>query len=368
MKRPKLCDVSLCVICLLPVSAEIAPAQSLDRILTFHSEITVARDRTLTVSEKFEIVNDAGLFDDGFHRRLWIKAAGPQRARAGRFQALSASVDGSHGVVQTSEDNNVFDIRVSPQSGHLSRGTHSIELHYTAKHQFLIYDDFEDLNQDISGEWPIPIGKADLNLIFAEGLPNDASISAATGTESNFQFDCDRTTLPAGVRFETTHPIAPGNQLFISARFSRRGYFVSNSKEDGFRAVLENHPLLFPWLAFLCGLIVFTTAGFVVSRPALRALGAYQGVPTDHQIAVTVAVAATVLSTVSIFVFREPYTAMPGFLLGAITSIGISGSPHGGEPSSLVIAGAVSNLFFYYLVARGLQRIWPKRNLATGER
>jgi hypothetical protein len=155
MKRPKLCDVSLGVICLLLSDAEIARAQSADRILTFHSEITVAKDRTLTVSEKFDIVNDTGLFDDGFHRRLWIKAAGPQRAKAGGFQSMSAKVDGSDGIVRTSQDNNIFDIHVSPQSSRWSRGTHSIELHNTAKHQFLIYDDFEDLNQDISGEWPV---------------------------------------------------------------------------------------------------------------------------------------------------------------------------------------------------------------------
>src|SRR5205807_6122144 len=118
---------------------------------------------------------------------------------------------------------------------------------------------------------------------------------------------------------------------------------------------------------FLSGLIVFTTAGFAVARPALKVLGTYQGVPTDQRIAMTVAVVATVLSTVSLFVFREPYTAMPGFLLGAITSIGISGNPHGGEPFSLVLVGGTSNLLFYYLIARGLRWIWRSKNLATSE-
>jgi hypothetical protein len=365
MKRLRVCDFSLGVACLFLIPAEVASAQSADRILAFHSKITVARDRTLTVNERFEIVNDTGSFDNGFHRRLWVKAAGPQRAKEGGFQSINAKVDGLDGIFQTSQNNNVFDIQVSPQSNRWSHGTHSIELHYTAKHQFLVYDDFEDLNQDISGEWGVPIDKADIELIFPESLPNDASISAATGTDTDFQFDCVRIPLSSGVRFETTHPIAPGNELFISARFSHPGYFVSNSKEDGFRAVRENHPLLFPWLAFLSGLVVFTTAGFVAAQPVLKALSTYQGVPTDHRIAVTVAVVATALSITSLFVFREPYTAMPGFLLGAITSIGISGNPHGGEPFSLVLVGGTSNLFFYYLIARGLRWIWRSKNLAT---
>ena len=53
MKRCKPCGASLGVVCLLLISAEITRAQSADRILTFQSEITVARDRTLTVSETF---------------------------------------------------------------------------------------------------------------------------------------------------------------------------------------------------------------------------------------------------------------------------------------------------------------------------
>jgi hypothetical protein len=57
---------------------------------------------------------------------------------------------------------------------------------------------------------------------------------------------------------------------------------------------------------------------------------------------------------------------MPGFLLGALTSMGISGSPHGGEPFSLVIVGTVSNLFFYYLVARALRWIGYERILRPG--
>lgn len=133
------------------------------------------------------------------------------------------------------------------------------------------------------------------------------------------------------------------------------------------RLWIKNHPRLFPWLVFLSGLIVFTTTGFAVARPVLQVFGRYQDAPTNHQIAVTVVVAATVLSTVSLFVFREPYTAMPGFILGAIIAIGISGGPHGGDPFSWVIVGAASNLVFYYLVARGLRRIWPWKNRATGE-
>jgi hypothetical protein len=233
------------------------------------------------VEELFDIVNDSGVFDGGFHRRLWIKPVNPQRVKAGSFESVGAKIDGHDAVVGTSRDGDVFDIGIATEIGFLPRGEHVVELSYTARHQFAIFDNFEDLNQNISGEWPVSIEKATVELNFPEGYPTKASISAATGTDSNFQFDCARAKLSSGVKFETTHSISHGNHLFISARFPRPGYFVSNSKEDGYRAVLENHPLLVPGLASLCGLIVFATAGFIVWRRVPKSFGTSSAVPAD---------------------------------------------------------------------------------------
>ncbi len=259
----------------------IATAQTTDRILTFESQIIVDRDRTMHVAERFQIVNDTGVFDNGFHRRLWIKPVNPQRVKVGSFQSVGAKVDGHDADLRTSEDRNVFDIGIATETGTLSRGNHVIEFSYTAKHQFTIYKNYEELNQNISGEWPVSIERATVQLNFPEGLPKEAGVSADTGTNSNFQFDCVRTNLPSGARFETTHSLVPGNRLFVSATFPHPGYFVSNFKEDGFQAVLENYPLLIPGLVSLCGLFVFATAGFIVWRRATGSLDTTSDVPVD---------------------------------------------------------------------------------------
>jgi predicted membrane protein DUF2207 len=200
--------------------------------------------------------------------------------KAGSFQSVSAKVDGHDAVLRTNESGNIFDIGIAAETGTLSRGNHVIELSYTAKHQFAVYDNFEDLNQNISGEWTVSIEKATVELNFPGELPKDAGVSADTGTDSHFQFDCVRTNSPSGVRFETTHSLSPGNRLFISARFPHTGYFVSDFKEDGYRAVLQNYPLLLPGLVCLFGSIVFAVAGFIVWRRAPGSLDATSAVPT----------------------------------------------------------------------------------------
>ena len=73
------------------------------------------------------------------------------------------------------------------------------------------------------------------------------------------------------------------------------------------------------------------------------------------------ATVATLLSGASAMVFNQPYTALPGFMLGAIVSMIISGNPHGGEPFFLIAVALTSNFAFYYLIARGLRGAWRRR-------
>jgi predicted membrane protein DUF2207 len=167
----------------------IARAQTPDRIRTFDSRIIVDRDRTLHVEERFDLVNGSGIFDSGFHRQLRIKPVSPQRVKLGSFRSVSAKVDGYDALLRTNESGNVFDIGIATQTGTLPRGNHIIELSYTAKHQFAIYHNFEDLNQNMSGEWPVSIEKATVELDFPGELPKEAGISADTGTNSDFKFD-----------------------------------------------------------------------------------------------------------------------------------------------------------------------------------
>lgn len=298
----------------------ITSAQTPDRILVFDSRVNVDRDRTLHVEEKIEIVNDTGLFDRGIHRRLGIKpVVKPQRRKPGAFQAIRAKIDGHDALLQTSVDGDVFDIGIGTEAGTLPRGYHLIELAYTAKHQFAIYGNFEDLNQDISGEWPVSIEKATVVLNLPEGLPKEAGVVADTGTSSNFQFDCLGTNLPSGIRFETTRALSPGNRLFISARFPHAGYFVSDFKEDGFRAVLENHPLLIPALASFCGLIVFAAAVIIVWRRAPKRRGPTSVVPADN--------ASPNFRREVLRVYRFPIVM---FALAIIPGLNFTYSGHGG--------------------------------------
>lgn len=124
-------------------------ASTQDRILTFDSRIVVDRDRTTHFQERFAVVNESGIFDGGVHRRLRIKPAAPERLKTGSFQSFGVKVDGKDATLRMSQDGDgqdgdVEDLGISALGGALSRGEHVIELTYTAKHQFEVYDTYDD--------------------------------------------------------------------------------------------------------------------------------------------------------------------------------------------------------------------------------
>ena len=231
---PKLIAVFCCAGLL--ASAENIPITS--RILAFDSKVVVRKNRDLEVRERIEIANDDGSFDTGLHRYLSVKRANQQRPKPGSIESIRAKVDGRDAQV-TTEQADSFHIGIPAESASWSRGNHIIELSYTAKNQFSVYDSFEDLNENITGAWSVPIEKAVVELNFPAGVPPRLSISADSGSDASIHFDCVRTELPLGIRFETTYPIPPNDRLFISARFMQKGYFASDAADGGLHVTFE---------------------------------------------------------------------------------------------------------------------------------
>jgi Predicted membrane protein (DUF2207)/Ankyrin repeats (many copies) len=241
-----------------------ASDDSRSRILSFQSNISVAKNTDLAVRERMKISNRDGFFDSGFHRYLSLKRVTAQRKKPGWFESIHAKVDGQDASV-TIEQSDIFHIGILAEGGKWGRGEHTIELNYVAKNQFTDYGDYQDLNQDITGGWAVPIQSATVEMNFPAGVPHQLSISADTGNDGSFQFNCTKTELASGIKFETTHPLAPSERLFISARFMQAGYFVPDVSDRGWRAVFAKHPSLSPIFWAFGTLLVLTTIAYALS-------------------------------------------------------------------------------------------------------
>jgi len=244
-------------------AASHATAEPSSRILRLESKIVISKNRDLMVAERIELSNNDGFFDSGLHRYLSVKRVTAQRREAGSFESIHAKVDGRDAQV-TSEQSDIFHIGIPAEGGSWTRRNHIVELSYTAKNQLTDYGDYQDLNEDITGEWQVPIENAKVELDFPDGVPHQLSISADTGTDGDFKFDCQRTELPSGVKFETVHPLAPSQRLFISARFMDATYFAPEVT-GGIRGLIARHPALSTVMWVAGSLLVLTVIAYFLA-------------------------------------------------------------------------------------------------------
>jgi hypothetical protein len=244
----------IAVLCCAGLLASAENIRITSRILAFDSQVVVRKNRDLEVRERIEIANDDGFFDTRLHRYLSVKRANQQRPNPGSIESIRAKADGRDAQV-TTEQADSFHIGIPAESPSWSRGNHIVELDYTARNRFSVYDSFEDLNENITGAWSVPIEKAVVELNFPSGVPPRLSISADSGSDSSIQFDCVRTELPLGIRFETTHPIPPkpfgarlssGNSSICTSPHIRTDdHDVARRRTDGgFRLIARIRPFL----------------------------------------------------------------------------------------------------------------------------
>ena len=272
--------------CGLFLYAMAAESQHIGEVLRFDSKLAINNERTIAVTERIEVSN-GGLFDQGFHRRLPIKPINPNRPKEGSFEAIQGKVDGQDAKITVVRQDDWLEIQISTEPLPMGRGNHTIDLSYTATNQFTVYRNFEDLNIS-TGVWTVPVLKGTVELHFPSGMPPRATISADTGSDSSFQFDCVRTELPSGTRFETSRPLSAGERLFISARFAGGNYFASaNERRTGIVAVVVNHPLL---SLLTAGLIVLSAVSYFA---AAKSEPTYAAAPRWIHIAIVVALPGT---------------------------------------------------------------------------
>jgi hypothetical protein len=139
--------------------------------------------------------------------------------------------------------------------------------------------------------------------------------------------------------------------MFISSRFMGKGYFRSNAAEDGYRAVLQDHPYVIPTFVALAGLIASVTIGAFVwhrapssSQSAAAALANFGG-PFWREIGATYGFAIVM------------------FALAIIPLLNFSYSGHGG-PSWLLVPlcfpWAIVRILFTIGVGTDESRAWHK--------
>lgn len=204
-----------------------------ERITSYNSDITVARNGTLTVTETIAVYANGEQIRHGIYRDFPTRYTDRHGVRVHvRFDVIAVMRDGHNEPYSTESISNGVRVRIGDKNVLVDPGPHTYTLTYMTARQIGFFDHYDELYWNVTGNgWIFPIDKASA----AVHLPPDARITqkafytgAQGSTAQNAQTSQEA---PNTIRFETTEPLGPYEGLTIGVGFEK-GAVVPPSAAD----------------------------------------------------------------------------------------------------------------------------------------
>ncbi len=201
-------------------------AEAREEIIDWHSEIEVAADATMTVTETLRVRVEGrqirrGIFRDfptDYRDRLG------NRYRVG-FDVLTVRRNGEDEDYATEGLGNGVRVRIGHPDRLLRSGIHTYELTYRSNRQLGFFDQHDELYWNVTGnDWAFPIVKARASVRLPGPPAASIAVEAYTGVAGATGADYTAAVDADGVaRFQATRELAPGEGLTVVATWPK-GY------------------------------------------------------------------------------------------------------------------------------------------------
>ncbi len=223
-------------------------ASSEEKIISFHSAITVHRDASLTVKETIRVKTEGEKIKHGIYRDFPVS----YRDLLGNIYVVGFSLkevlrDGRSEPYHLEDRSNGKRIYMGDQDTLLAPGEYTYILVYRTDHQLGFFSGYDELYWNVTGnDWEFPIDEASASV----GLPGDASrhivsFAGYTGPKGSKEEDFREAADESGVlMFSATRPLDAGEGLTIAVSWPK-GYVDEPSKVERLRYFLSANPGVF---------------------------------------------------------------------------------------------------------------------------
>ena len=324
-----------------------------EKIQRFDCDIRVLENSDIHVRETIDLLNGGAEFAHGFDRRFLLK----RHDRLGNswtvnYGHIEVSRDGKPEIWNAIKEDDELVLRVGDPKASISTGEHTYVVKYVSTNQIRKYDATEVFRRDVAGTWTVPIEQLSVYLHFPSNVPSGRTeVTGYTSvTPAQLLCDCKHEVSSDGVHsFIVTRTLLPSEQLTIEARFPTG--FLRRATPEELRFWLQNHASFYAFAIFVASVVVY----YLIAFGILKALNskAPQFFHSNKQTAAIAGAIIAVLSIVSLFVSKQPYGAMPGFFVGILVMMILTGGAHGpDDPLSLwMLLALATNFGFYYLLS-----------------
>lgn len=247
-----------------------APVLAEERILDYHSDITISADGELKVKETIRVRAEGKQIRRGIYRDFPTSYQ-DKHGRQVRvpLEVISVSRDGQPEPWHSESLGSGQRIYFGSSDVHLRPGIYTYEFTYRTHRQIGFFRDFDELYWNATGnQWAFPIDRASATVQLPEPVPESRlQLAAYTGPEGASGKDF-RTTLPkAGVvHFEATRSLAPGEGLTIAVGFPKGLAAEPTASQKRLWFLQDNAGLIAGVFGLLAVLAWYLTAWYRVGR------------------------------------------------------------------------------------------------------
>jgi uncharacterized membrane protein YgcG len=223
-RRLALVRLSLASLMLLLVSSA-AAAQQTERVLDFRSDVTVASDGSLTVTEEIAVYAAGREIKRGILRDFPTTYTG----RLGNtvttgFEILEVTRDGRPEPYATETLRNGVRVRIGDKDVFLDAGRHVYGLTYRTDRQLGFFEAFDELYWNVTGnDWTFVIERASVTVRLPDGadIVDWAAYTGRSGEQGRDFRVVQPSAFGSAIEIETTRPLAPGEGFTVAVAFPK---------------------------------------------------------------------------------------------------------------------------------------------------
>lgn len=198
-------------------------AQAQERILSFVSDVTVARDGDLTVTETIRVQAEGRTIRRGILRDFPTVYTRPDGTRVEvGFEVRAVARDGAPEPFVREALANGVRLRIGSADTRLRTGPHTYTISYRTTRQIGFFDAFDELYWNATGTgWTFAIDLAEARITLPEAVPFRRT-AVYTGPQGATGRDAGVIEQrPGRIVFRTTRPLPPRNGLTVAASWAK---------------------------------------------------------------------------------------------------------------------------------------------------
>ena len=193
-----------------------------ERILSYASDITVARDGTLQVTESIRVRAEGDQIRRGIFRDFPTRYQREGRTVRVGFEVDGVTRNGNPEPYTTERIDNGTRVRIGDADTFLTRGEHLYQIRYRTTRQLGFFDNYDELYWNVIGNaWAFPIDRAEVRIRLPQAVAfgNRAFYTGPQGSQAT---DAEVVSeQPGEILFRTTEGLGPNEGFTVAVAWPK---------------------------------------------------------------------------------------------------------------------------------------------------